>query len=253
MKILVYVPLAPMTPRIYARSMTSIMTLQWYEPLDIMFGKHDMTEYPGHDAGYLNLLEKHNRARDLVLSGGYDALFLAESDMILPTLALERLAQIDADVAYGLYVSRHGAHQWLAFDHISEKPYSGASLSADKLLAQAAWGQAVETQGVGMGCTLIHRHVLEAMPFRCPDTQVADDWFFSLDCKTRGFRQVTDCGTVCGHIQGAPDPKIFWPEADGSYSVQFFDNPQPKQASTFSVNVGGDRSVEIFPMPQEAN
>lgn len=254
MKLLIYVPLAPQTPKIYARSLTSIFAMQWSEPCEIIMGRNDMKQYPGHSEGYLDLVEKHNRARIMALDGGYDALLFVESDMILPPLTLERLTRIDADVVYGLYVSRHGTHKWLAFDHITADPYYGASLSDDPTLAIEAWGQAVETQGVGMGCTLIKRRVLEQIEFRCPDTKVADDWFFAIDAKEHGFKQVTDCGTVCGHIQGAPDPKIFWPEPDGKYSVQFFDNAMPdtiKMTNGYQVHLSKIGSVELF-APQEA-
>ena len=247
MKVLIYVPLAPMTPRIYARSMTSILSMQWQEPCEIVFGRNDMDKWPSHNQGYLDVTEKYNRAREMTLSGGYDALMTIESDMIIPKLALERLSRVEADVAYGLYVSRHGKLQWLAFDKITDKPYYGSSLSDDPINSREAWGQVVETVGVGMGCTFIHRHVLEKIEFRCPDPAVANDWFFSLDCQANGFVQKHDCGVVCGHIQGGPDPKILWPSEDGKYRVEFFGEPEPiKVTDSYSVNVNGSTPTMIF-------
>lgn len=254
MKILIYVPLAPQTPRIFARCVTSVLSMQWYEPIEIVFGRNDMKDYPDKPAAYADMTAKYNRGRQMALDGGYDALMTIESDMIIPPLALERMTRIDSDVVYGLYVSRHGGRKWLAFDHITDKPYTGASLSDIPEEAARCWGSVRETKGVGMGCTLIHRHVLESIEFRCPDTTVANDWFFALDCAAHGFKQVHDLGVVCGHIQGAPDPKILWAEPNGKYSVQFFENGLPdvvQLSGGYTIDINKFGTTEIFPYVAE--
>ena len=207
MRVLLYCPLNPKPPRVYARTLQSIFTQEWDFPLDIMFGKQD---HVNGQSGYDNLIEKHNRARKMVLDGGYDALFLVEADMIIPANALLRLAAIDTDVAYGLYVSRHGNYQWLAFDQIGKN--SGKSIDRHPLRCAQDWGKVIETKGVGMGCTLIHRNVLQALEFERRGS-CADDWYFALDCVEKGFRQHHDLGVVCGHID---NKMIIWPslEAD---------------------------------------
>lgn len=256
MKVLIYVPLAPITPKIYARSLTSIFAMQWHEPCEIVFGRNDGQGTPGNNGHYPDLTAKYNRGRQMTLDGGYDAMLTVESDMILPPLTLERLSRVDADVAYGLYVSRHGSHKWLAFDHITGAPYTGASLSDVPEEAVLAWGNVRETAGVGLGCTLIHRRVLEKISFRCPDIKVANDWIFSLDCKANGFIQAHDCGVVCGHIQGAPDPKIFWPDPTGKYSVQFFDEAMPESvrlSNKFDLTIHHLGTKELYRAPQEVS
>ena len=50
-------------------------------------------------------------------AGGFDALLLVENDMILPPDALLKMAAVDADVVYGLYVNRHGWRKWLAYTY----------------------------------------------------------------------------------------------------------------------------------------
>lgn len=230
MKVLIYCPLNPRRPRIFARSLQSILTLEWDGPAEIVFGRDDNP--PLGQAGYDNLLEKHNRARELALAGGYDALFLVEADMIVPSDALVRLAQVDADVAYGLYCSRHGRYQWLAFSEISES--SGKSIDRNRRFCVDHWGKVIPTVGVGMGCTLIHRRVLEAMPFRRYGA-CADDWYFSLDCIARGFTQAHDLGVVCGHILSDGAPKILWPtisDPDFLYEYEFFDRPEMRERAS---------------------
>ncbi|GIV82780.1 MAG: hypothetical protein KatS3mg051_2134 [Anaerolineae bacterium] len=216
MRILLYCPLAPQTPRIYARTVESLFRMQWDGPLPMVFGRCDAPR----GTKYQDLCAKHNEARTMVLDGGYDAVLFVENDMVVPPDTLERLCAVDADVAYGLYVSRHGWNRWLAFHSIHG--YGGVSYSQDPERMRAVWGTVSETLGVGMGCTLIHRHVLERIGFRtAPDDVVADDWMFALDCIDQGFRQAHDFGVVCGHI--TPDGKILWPapEAPGSYRIEF--------------------------------
>jgi hypothetical protein len=216
MNVLVYVPMAPTTPRIYARTVQSLFTLDWADELPIVFGRNDT---PKGDK-YADLRHKHNAARRMALDGNYDAVLFVENDMVLPADALRRLVAVDADVAYGLYVNRHGWNRWLAFFNIAG--YGGVSFSQDEERMRDAWGNVRESKGVGMGCTLIHRHVLEAIEFRnAPDDAVADDWMFALDCAERGYRQAHDFGCVCGHI--TPDGKVLWPNPDTPtrYSVEF--------------------------------
>lgn len=250
MRVMIYIPLAPQTPRIYARTLSSVLTLQWPHPVELVLGREDNVNGMHK---YQNLTLKYNRARQMALDGGYDALMTVESDMILPPLALERMSRIDADVIYGLYVSRHGKRKWLAFDHIDASGY-GASLSDVPEEAARSWGLVRKTAGVGMGCTFIRRPVLEALEFRCPETKYANDWYFSLDCTEHGFVQKHDLGIVCGHIQGAPDPKILWPEQNGGYSVEFFDddNRDRVKLDGYQVDITRLGTLELYPPPMEA-
>jgi len=220
-RILCYIPMAPKRPKLYARTVMGAMNVIWDSAIDYVFGREDtITDLP-----YDNICKKFNHARKMALEGGYDALWTVESDIIVPPLALERLTRIDADVAYGLYASRHGNHRWLSFLHIGDR--YGISVSDDATNAREAWGQVIETQGVGLGCTLIWRRVLEQIEFRHPASEVANDWFFALDCQAHGFVQKHDLGVVCGHIVPPPAPKIIWPAINVSdhrlYRVEFFD------------------------------
>ena len=225
-KILCYIPMSPKRPKLYARTIQSVMNVIWDAQIEYVFNREDNpVEMP-----YANICKKYNQARAMCLAGDYDALWTVEADMIVPPLTLERLTRINADVAYGLYVSRHGNHRWLAFCSVGEQ--IGVSLSDDRINARAAWGNVVETQGVGLGCTLIWRHVLEKIEFRRPDdSAVANDWYFALDCMQHGFVQKHDFGVVCGHIISPPSPKILWPDpdADRLYRIEFFNEAPPER------------------------
>ncbi len=211
-KILVFVPLAPQTPRLYRRALRSILELEASGYVDVVLGKEDLDTRPTLRGGYRNLCAKYEHARKLALAGGYDALLTIESDMIVPPDTVTRLTAVDADVAYGLYCSRHGRHQWLAFTTLESN--FGWTISDNWGEARQTWGKVIETQGCGMGCTLIWRHVLETVPFRLArGPLVANDWHFSLDLQAHGYVQKHDLGVVCGHI--APDPlRIIWPDPE---------------------------------------
>ncbi len=214
-KVLIYIPAMPYPPRVYPRTWTALMALDCLYPADLVIGREDSIKIPDRLEHNRNLAEKYQHARQMALGGGYDALLTVEADMIVPPLALERLSRIEADVAYGVYCSRHGDHQWLAYPEMDE--HRGVSLSSAPEIARAAWGQAIETSGVGLGCTLIWRRVLESIPFRCDlPTEHANDWEFALDVKAKGFVQKHDLGTVCGHLSYdvENDPVIYWPDPD---------------------------------------
>lgn len=144
-----------------------------------------------------SITAKYQQARAVALDSGYDALLTLESDMIVPPDALERLLELSTDVAYALYVFRHGRYAWSASTALSvdkNEPLSNAPDTARKL-----WGQVIKVAGIGLGCTLIRRHVLEVVPFHCRE-HGHNDWTFAQDVAYAGGEQLCHTGVVCGHI-----------------------------------------------------
>jgi len=185
--------------------------MEWEGPSELLFLRDDVPLGGERTInGYDNVCEKYQWARRVALDGGYDALLTVEADMIVPEHTLARLSQVDADVAYGLYASRHGRTQWVCATELGKM--TAQWLSQDHYRAKQAWGQVIESGGVGMGCTFIRRRVLEAIPFRREPGLLANDWYFALDVREAGYRQVHDLGVVCGHITGKPSPRIIWPD-----------------------------------------
>jgi len=215
MKILVYVPTQPRKPYVQDETVKSIFNLSWIEPLQIVFDHQDIKGIEPADLGNANLAKKLNRARGIVLEHKYDALLTIESDIIVPELTLERLTKVDADVVYGLYVSRHADHKWMVFTEYT--PTSNKKFYKMPGVCIDAWGQVVESVGVGTGCTLISRRVLEKLPFHSPSGGRAPDSHLSYDCQEYGFTQAHDLGVVCGHIY---TDEIYWPTPDGGYRME---------------------------------
>jgi hypothetical protein len=147
-----------------------------------------------------NVLAQYSHARELCLSGPYDALVTIEQDMILPPHALATLWEDGAAVVYGTYMLRHGMPVINALRHENQRNL-GMSLSLyNGALAQASKAERIEVSGVGFGCTLIRRSVLEAIPFRQDDAGNAPDMPFARDCLQRGIEQIARFNVRCGHI-----------------------------------------------------
>ena len=186
----------------YPQATESILALRFDSQVDYFMPS-------GGDDDEQSIYRKYEQARAWALWGCYDALLCAESDMLLPVDALERLAAVHADVVYGLYTFRKYPHQWNVTTKLDRFSLKFISNEPDR--ARAAWGQVITCDGVGQGCTLIKRAALEAIPFRYhPSAGV--DHLFSFDAKTCGLTQAADCGCICGHITG---DNVVYPTNEG--------------------------------------
>lgn len=196
MNVLLCIPFGPYPHRIHT------LTLNSTAALNMDTAHIETPQGSRHDKA--ELCRKHNEARRLTLDGGYDALLHVDADMVIPPDALERLFNVDADVVYGLYVSRQTPSRWLCFTDIQDADV----LSKDKRLAKKLWGQVVPSFGAGMGCTLIRRNVLDRLAFRT-DGNTGSDWWFAVDANNYEFSQAHHLGCMCGHIDG---DKVYWPD-----------------------------------------
>jgi hypothetical protein len=191
---------------------------------------------------YENVTHQHNKARQMVLNGDYDALLSIEADMIIPPDTIDKLINADADIAYGLYIWRHHKPRWSAYKTLGMWGGESVSLNHNGEDVRKTWGKIIDVAGLGMGCTLIKRNVLHHLPFRLHDGQrswitdeyaddfkkmgidphrehkkmVCDDWLFAMDAQHFGFTQRANLSVVCGHIS---NDSILWPdpEADKFY------------------------------------
>lgn len=177
---------------------------------------------PGTEPPYANITANYEAARRAALDRGSAALLCVEADVIPPVDALDLMIRASADVTYGLYVWR-GQRLWSAYSAVGQD--DGLSLSADPVRAQRAWGRIIDVEGVGLGCTLIRRHVLETISFRYVvrnSREFSCDWTFAMDCRRLGFRQQAHLGVVCGHILHGPSGGVIWPDptATGLYRIE---------------------------------
>lgn len=232
MRILAFTPLHPdygARPQTWASIQAAVTA--YNGPVDWIVSHNDNPFNNGYD----NVTYQHNKARDIALTGGYDALLSFEADMIVPQFAIQGLIDCEADIAYGLYVWRHNLKRWSAYYEMGL--FGGRSFSLEHDRARQAWGTIQDVAGLGMGCTLIKRHVLETLEFRLFDGRedwlsdkivqagkrigrdlnprkdmrqmVHDDWLLALEAGHYGLTQRCNFSVICGHIES--DGRILWP------------------------------------------
>ena len=230
MKILCFTPLHP-DYGIRLETLSGIMALKHDDVLDRHLAEGDNP----FDKPFENVLHQHNKARKLMLDNGYDALLSIEADMIVPLDTIAKLIDANADIAYGLYLWRHKPRRWSAYTELTLWGGTSVSYNHNGKEARAAWGTIIDVVGLGMGCTLIGREVLKAIPFRLHDGKpgwiadeyadefrtlgidpyrerngmVCDDWLLAMDAQHYGFTQRANLGLVCGHIS---EDSVFWPD-----------------------------------------
>lgn len=198
MNVFVFTPVCRLEPE----TVTAIMSLEWGGPLTFVMQRDN----PHGDDGRENILHQYRRGRELFLAGDYDAMLVIESDIVPPPNALQRLAAVDADCAYGVYRFRK-TNIINVFERYPDRDgvpprNEGESLSLyPAKLARAKRNGVTACSGAGLGCVLIKRHVLERFDF-WHEAQPGGhcDTYFNRDVLRAGMTQRADMRVICGHI-----------------------------------------------------
>lgn len=163
-----------------------------------------------------NVLAQYQDARQRTLLGNYDALLTVEHDMVLPRDAIKRLWGTVSDIVYGVYRLRHGSKSVNVWEYTGGRN-PGGSLSDHPARLEAARRRGVaRVSGVGFGCTLIRRRVLEAFNFRPGNGHDCPDIPFAEDTNRAGFVSVARFDVACGHYDG---DKVLWPYGDAGMNT----------------------------------
>lgn len=219
--VLVFTPVLRLEPE----TVQAIFALEWEGAISYLFQRDNPLAAPEgageafvRATGVGNHLHQYRRGRQAFLQGSYDAMLVVESDIVPPPFALRRLAALEVDVAYGVYVFRRNnvinVFERYADNNGQPARNIGESLSLHPRKLQAALRAGkVRCSGAGLGCTLIRRHVLERFDFRTLTQelhpQVHCDTWFTHDVHGAGFEQMADMTVVCGHKR--EDGEILWP------------------------------------------
>lgn len=194
----------------YERAMQSMLSQSFNGEIECYVQSGEPFAGPPH----IRIALKYERARQLALEGGFDALWTIEYDMICNSNALAQLADTDGDIIYGLYCWRHYPHRWNAYIYLD--PYNGVSLSDMPERAREGWGKNILVRGLGNGCTLFRRSALEQLTFTVRG-QAAQDWYIALDAERQRLKQVCNTSVVCGHMSLTPRPFVVWPDPQSLY------------------------------------
>jgi hypothetical protein len=210
--VLVFTPVYRLEPE----TVKALFALEWDGPLSFLLQRDNPYQRPdGTNEGKLNHLHQYQRGRETFLRGPYEAMLVIESDIIPPPDALKRLAALNVDVAYGVYVFRPGGvvNVFERYRERGGKPArnTGESLTVrDGLWDQALRAGVVECSGGGLGCILIKRQVLEAVEFRLIPGNGHCDTSWTYDVYQRGYKMMADTKVLCGHISEEGE---VWPSA----------------------------------------
>ncbi len=141
-----------------------------------------------------------NLLREHFLRGGYDYFFSLEQDVIPPADVVECLLRHGKKIMSGVVFTR--------FEIQGEKRIKpllwGFSEDPDQMRfmdTEVATPGLYRIRACGLGCLLIHRDVLEKIPFRIlPDRSTFDDIPFCRDCTDAGFALYADTSVKCKHL-----------------------------------------------------
>lgn len=194
------------TNRLEPETIAAIHGLQFEGVLDIMF-THDN---PHGEYSAQNIIHNYHKAERITKAEGYDYLFTVENDIIPPPDALCKLLALDADIAYGVYCFRRGKPLINIVRH--DDTMESYGLPGHIRQWGKVFGSVVPCSGLGLGCTLIKRRVLDIVPLHSASGGDADTQL-ALDARKAVLTQIADTSVLCGHKR--PDGVIIWPTQDG--------------------------------------
>lgn len=191
------------------RTKASIEALKWDGKLTVEYSTHN--PYPLGVKDSVNILLQYQRARAMCIEGDYDALLTVEHDMVLPADTLEKLWAVDKPVVYSVYVMRHGPLRLSAWTVKRPVEHGLAIDLHPEEYRNALEKKVVPVTGIGTGCTLIRREVLEKIDFRREGGgyRPAHDIGFAMDLMDAGIEQYAHFDAPSGHI--LPTGEVLWP------------------------------------------
>ena len=146
-------------------------------------------------------------ARDTIakfaVENDYDYVLYADSDMVFDAEDLKKLVAHDKDIVSGLYVSRNGTNENVAYKDVITRrrfPYR-----EPKLIHDTGTTGYVEISAVGFGFCLIRVEAIKTMLKRYkslfePKWGVGEDIAFCLRAKRCGYKIWLDRDVKLGHV-----------------------------------------------------
>ena len=128
-----------------------------------------------------------------------EAIFWADSDVVLPPEAITRLVLAQKDFVCGIYCQRIAPH-WPLIAHFDDKRkhFNWFMEWPENVLAPI--------DGCGFGCVLTSTAMLKAMPAPWfTFEQFSEDFDFCLRAAKAGYQLFVDTGVLCGHLMD-PQP-----------------------------------------------
>jgi hypothetical protein len=152
------------------------------------------------------IVASRNILRQRVLDAGYDYLFSIEQDVIPAPDALQKLSSHGNDIVTGIVrtpLPWNGDERDIRMLPMLYVPHprdpAGLAYAPEAELARP---QLLRVAAAGLGCVLIHRRVLERIPFHWTGNAF-DDMAFYKDARDAGFQAWCDTTVKPRHLHGS--------------------------------------------------
>lgn len=157
---------------------------------------------PRDKANQKYIAESHEALKHHALTMGYDFILHLESDIIPPHDIIERLLVHRKKIVSAMYFIDFGTDSHLMLQNIENL---GGNLKHTTMINEGqdiniVDGQLHDVYACGLGCTLIHRSILETINFRWEEGASAHpDSFFAADLRALNIKQYLDTSILCEH------------------------------------------------------
>ena len=145
-----------------------------------------------------------NELVNLALKDNCDYILFIDSDMLIPRGAIDKLLEMDVDIASGLYFSK--GKPYLPVARVKEKTLEG---DRHFFLEDFEFNEIIKVAGVGMGCCLIKTKVFKDLEYpyfklewrkhEGKPYQIAEDLYFCEEAAKKGYEVHLNTGVVCDH------------------------------------------------------
>lgn len=174
-------------------------------PLEMQkLGVHVVAVDQNKDGLYFTMADSHNACSQYAIENGFDYILHLETDVIPPLDVIERLMKNRKKVCAGVYDIFYGTKRKAMiqtgepFDRTIHH-FRNVEFIEDEEL-QFFDGTCKQVYHAGLGCILIRRDVLEAIPFRAEKgVDYHPDTFFANDCFQRKIPIYVDTTVQCDH------------------------------------------------------
>jgi len=173
--------------------------------LKATYPEFKVLHFESNDVVYKRLFMSHEEIRLQALKMNVNYLLHLESDVIPPKDIIQRLLLARKSIVSPLYHLSLSANR-----HLVQRNRQWGMAFSDKYSWGYAYGHANSSyvdgtikriQTSGIGCILIHKSVLTAVPFRYRENvDSAPDSAYAKDLLLAGYENFCDTGTVVKHL-----------------------------------------------------
>ena len=157
----------------------------------------DLKLFTGHDCA-----RARNNIADWAVAGGYEYVFMIDSDTVVPKDALKNLLDPAVDIVMGCCPKKNTKNKEYPLCR-AQSPTLSPCLTADDLQGT----ERIEIKVGGFACALVSTEVFTYMKypyFKYVDYEdrkiLSEDYYFCLEALGRGYQIWVDPRVKCGHL-----------------------------------------------------